>query len=97
MTLQQADQVVDLREGVVQRGLRRLGLLQDGVECAGGFRARRSTSVAARAIRLPVAEPKRRVSRRCGCEAWLRESFLWQFSLDEVAERPAQVDAKLWW
>ena len=37
VTLQQTDQVVDLGEGVVQRGLCRLGLLQDGAECAGTF------------------------------------------------------------
>ena len=37
VTLQQADQVVDLREGVVQRGLRRFGLLQDGAESSGAF------------------------------------------------------------
>lgn len=34
MSLKRADQVVNLRKCVVQRGLRRLGLLQNGIEAA---------------------------------------------------------------
>ena len=37
VTLQQTDQVVDLGEGIVQRGLRRLSLLQNGLEAAVTF------------------------------------------------------------
>ena len=62
-----------------------------------GFRARHFALMALGPIRSQVERPKRRAFRRCDCEAWLGESFLSFGSLDEVAGRPAQVDAKLWW